>query len=239
MKRMNVLCLIISPLLLITTLSGCFPKLVTIYISPSSADLTVGETKDFAVHGTFSDGSNQPIHNAKWHYSGDGGSISTSYGAITTFIADEEGVGKLWVYDSLGELGDSVAISVDDPSTGEAQLTNNADIHVPDLGTITDKLHFDAVSSIPSDAIITEAYFECKIYHTFMKDLHIDLAHNSTIWTEFNPDTNISPQIFACYIPEWIGMTAKFDAVLWVKDEAGIDVGYVDYWTVRIKWARP
>lgn len=578
MKRIYVPCLIVALLVLIPTFSGCFPKLVSIYISPSSADLTVGETKDFAVHGIFSDGSEELLLNATWQYSGEGGSISPSYGARTTFTADEEGDGKIWAYDSSGNLDDSAAISVESqasnpvltrievspsswtmnegttktftatgydqydevfsinptwsttggigsvspstgtsttltasmvasntsgtikasvglindsasvtviniqdppvltrieispsswtmqqtttkafsatgydqynntmaisptwsinghigrlstssgtsttftaecvgsgtiratqaaisdtstinvtqstsslanaadslnggnatasswgsymgydalpqeandgsldtfwagtsvpdwcmvefnntytieevrvitaghtqtyniqlstdgiswttvathtspdtdsdngseprddyrisiadqdakyirvnitstdapyshiyqailqeiqaftsdsisPSSGVTELRNDIDVFIPDLGTITDKLHFDAVSSIPSDAIITEAYFECKIDHSWMMDLHIDVAHNTMIWTEFDPLNNITPQTFSCYIPEWVGRSAKFDAVLWVRDEAARDDGSVYYWRVRISWTRP
>ncbi len=113
MKRLNSFFTVIL-VCLMSTLVGCGPiNLVAIYVTPSSADMEIGDTEEFTVRGIYSDGTQELESSATWIFSGDGGTTSPSSGAKTTFTATEEGNGLLWVY--VGGLNTSVPIEVEDP----------------------------------------------------------------------------------------------------------------------------
>lgn len=112
MNRLSSISRIAIVLVFLFNLSGCFPKLISIYVTPPSTNMIVGEDDEFYVIGVFSDGSEKPLVNATWSFSGDGGFISPSTGSRTVFTATKAGTGQVWAYNDTRTFSASARVTI-------------------------------------------------------------------------------------------------------------------------------
>jgi subtilisin-like proprotein convertase family protein len=124
-------------------------------------------------------------------------------------------------------------------SAGPLEDSNDTNVTIPDNGDwVNSSCH---TLGAPEGSVITEVAVYVEIRHTYIGDLQVDLDTDpiGVTWTIHQREGGTADDIVGWYSNEtdfdWMDPNQTWD--LWVIDEAPMDTGYIDSWTILVYYS--